>query len=55
MLFRSGSEEHGLTVRFDVINLFDKSYLLHDGSGVGRGQPEHAPRRGFFFGLRKSF
>lgn len=50
-----GSEEHGLTVRFDVINLFDKSYLLHDGSGVGRGQPEYAPRRGFFFGLRKSF
>ena len=50
-----GSEEHGLTVRFDVINLFDKSYLLHDGSGVGAGQPEYAPRRGFFFGLRKSF
>ena len=50
-----GSEEHGLTVRFDVINLLDKSYLLHDGSGVGRGQPEYAARRGFFFGLRKSF
>jgi outer membrane receptor protein involved in Fe transport len=50
-----GSEEHGLTVRFDVINLFDKSYLLHDGSGVGRGQPEYAARRGFFFGMRKSF
>ena len=50
-----GSEEHGLTVRFDVINLFDKSYLLRDGSGVGRGQPQFAPRRGFFFGLRKSF
>ena len=50
-----GSEEHGLTVRFDVVNLFDKSYLLHDGSGVGAGQPEYGPRRGFFFGLRKSF
>ena len=50
-----GSEEHGLTVRFDVINLFDRSYLLHDGSGVGAGQPEYGPRRGFFFGLRKSF
>ena len=50
-----GSEEHGLTVRFDVINLFDKTYLLHDGSGVGAGQPEYGPRRGFFFGLRKSF
>ena len=50
-----GSEEHGLTVRFDVINLFDKSYLLHDGSGVGAGQPEYGPRRGFFLGVRKSF
>lgn len=50
-----GSDEHGLTVRFDVINLLDKSYLLHDGNGVGAGQPEYAARRGFFFGLRKSF
>lgn len=50
-----GSEEHGLTIRFDVVNLLDKSYLLHDGSGVGAGQPEYGPRRGFFFGLRKGF
>ena len=50
-----GSEEHGLTIRFDVVNLLDNSYLLHDGSGVGAGQPEYGPRRGFFFGLRKGF
>lgn len=50
-----GSEEHGWTLRFDVINLFDKVYLEADGSGVGAGQPVYGPRRGFFVGLRKSF
>ena len=52
---RFGGEEHGFTVRLDVVNLFDQHYLIHDGSGVGAGQPEYGPRRGFFFGLRKSF
>ena len=50
-----GSEEHGLTIRFDVINLFDNAYLIRDGSGVGAGQPQYGPRRGFFLGLRKGF
>ena len=50
-----GSEEHGWTLRFDVINLFDKVYLQADGSGVGSGQPVWGQRRGFFAGLRKSF
>ncbi len=49
------SEEKGVTLRFDVVNLFDKSYLIHDGSGVGAGQPEYGPRRAFFVGVRKSF
>ena len=50
-----GNEEHGLTLRFDVVNLFDKQYLLSDGSGVGAGQPVWGQRRGFAAGLRKSF
>lgn len=50
-----GSEEHGWTLRFDVINLFDNIYLQSDGSGVGAGQPVWGQRRGFFVGLRKSF
>jgi outer membrane receptor protein involved in Fe transport len=50
-----GNEEHGWTLRFDVINLFDKVYLEADGSGVGAGQPVYGPRRGFSVGLRKSF
>jgi outer membrane receptor protein involved in Fe transport len=48
-------DEKGFTLRFDVVNLFDKLYLIHDGSGVGAGQPEWGPRRGFFVGLRKAF
>ena len=50
-----GSEEHGWTLRFDAVNLFDKVYLQSDGSGVGAGQPVWGQRRGFFVGLRKSF
>ncbi len=47
--------ENALTVRIDVTNLFDKSYLAHDGSGVGAGQPQYGPRRAVFFGIRKGF
>jgi outer membrane receptor protein involved in Fe transport len=43
-----------LTVRFDVINLFDKVYEIRNGTGVGVGAPQFGPRRGFFFGLSKS-
>lgn len=49
------SEEHNWSIRVDVTNLFDKKYLIHDGSGVGAGQPEYGPRRAFFVGVRKSF
>ena len=45
----------GLSVRFDVINVFDKTYLIRDGSGVGVGAPQYGARRGFFFGVRKAF
>lgn len=50
-----GDEEKNFTIRFDIINLFDKIYLIHDGSGVGAGQPEYGPRRGFFAGIKKGF
>ena len=46
---------NGLTVRFDVVNLFDKTYLLRDGSGVGIGAPQYGQRRGFFAGISKKF
>jgi hypothetical protein len=40
-----------LTVRFDVVNLFDTSYALRDGTGIGVFAPQFGPRRGFFLGL----
>jgi outer membrane receptor protein involved in Fe transport len=49
------SEDKNWSVRVDVTNLFDERYLIHDGSGVGAGQPEYGPRRALFVGLRKSF
>ena len=41
------------TLRFDVVNLFDRSYQLRDGSGIGVFAPQYGPRRGFFFGISK--
>jgi outer membrane receptor protein involved in Fe transport len=45
----------GVSIRLDVTNLFDKVYLLRDGSGVGVGAPQYGARRGVFAGIRKSF
>jgi len=44
-----------LTVRVDVINLFDKVYQIRSGSGVGVFAPQYGARRGLFFGLAKDF
>jgi outer membrane receptor protein involved in Fe transport len=40
-----------LTVRFDVVNLFDQIYELRTGSGIGEFAPQYGARRGFYFGL----
>jgi len=45
----------GLTLRADITNLFDKTYAIRDGSGVGVGAPQYGPRRGVFLGLTKTF
>ena len=42
-----------MTVRFDVVNLFDTIYLIRDGSGIGVFAPQYGPRRGFFLGISK--
>ncbi len=44
-----------MTVRFDVVNLFDTVYLIRDGSGIGVFAPQYGPRRGFFAGVSKKF
>jgi outer membrane receptor protein involved in Fe transport len=39
------------TLRFDVVNVFDKIYEIRDGSGIGVFAPQFGPRRGFFVGI----
>lgn len=41
--------------RLAVINAFDKTYLIRDGSGIGVGAPQFGPRRGVYVGLSKAF
>jgi outer membrane receptor protein involved in Fe transport len=45
----------GLTIRADVLNLFDRKYQLRSGAGVGVGAPQWGQRRGFFVGVTKTF
>jgi outer membrane receptor protein involved in Fe transport len=40
-----------LTVRFDVVNLFDNIYEIRDGSGIGVFAPQFGARRGYYVGL----
>ena len=42
------------TVRFDIINVFDRVYEIRNGTGVGVGAPQYGPRRGFFIGVSKA-
>ena len=44
-----------MTVRFDIINLFDAIYFIRDGSGIGVFAPQYGPRRGYFAGISKKF
>jgi outer membrane receptor protein involved in Fe transport len=40
-----------VTVRFDIVNLFDQVYELRDGSGIGVFAPQYGARRGFYAGV----
>jgi outer membrane receptor protein involved in Fe transport len=40
-----------LTVRFDVVNVFDKIYAIRDGSGIGVFAPQFGARRGYYAGI----
>jgi len=46
---------NGLKARLDVINLFDKSYEIRDGTGIGVGAPQFGPRRAFYAGMSETF
>jgi outer membrane receptor protein involved in Fe transport len=41
--------------RLALINAFDRTYLLRDGSGVGVGAPQYGARRTLYAGLSVSF
>lgn len=41
--------------RISIVNLFDRSYEIRDGSGVGVGAPQFGARRGFYLGVTKKF
>jgi outer membrane receptor protein involved in Fe transport len=49
--FQWSSDYKPLTVRFDIVNLFDQIYELRDGSGIGVFAPQYGARRGFYAGL----
>ena len=39
-------------LRLDCVNLFDHTYLIRDGSGIGVGAPQYGPRRAVYAGIR---
>ncbi|MET3107327.1 outer membrane receptor for ferrienterochelin and colicin [Oxalobacteraceae bacterium GrIS 2.11] len=41
--------------RIAVLNIFDRSYLLRDGTGIGVGAPQYGARRTLFVGISTSF
>ncbi|ATG20662.1 TonB-dependent receptor [Ralstonia pickettii] len=41
--------------RLTVLNVFDRSYQLRDGTGIGVGAPQFAPRRTFLLSVSKPF
>jgi outer membrane receptor protein involved in Fe transport len=47
----SGWDPKPFTLRFDIVNLFDTSYVIRDGSGIGVFAPQYGPRRGYFVGF----
>lgn len=53
--FRRIAGAGDLTVRFDVLNLFDQTYILNDGTGIGEGAVKYGNRRGFYAGVTYEF
>ena len=51
----SSSPTSSVEARLALLNLFDKSYLLRDGSGIGVGAPQYGARRTLFVGLSTRF
>lgn len=41
--------------RIALLNMFDRSYLLRDGTGIGVGAPQYGARRTLYVGISSSF
>jgi outer membrane receptor protein involved in Fe transport len=55
-IFRlNAAGKDAVRVRFDVINVFDQSYELRNGSGIGVGASQFGSRRAFYLGLTYVF
>jgi outer membrane receptor protein involved in Fe transport len=50
-----GSKDDQVTVRFDVINLFDQVYQLRNGTGIGVGAPQYGQRRTLYVGMTYNY
>jgi outer membrane receptor protein involved in Fe transport len=48
---RWSADSKPMTLRFDIVNLLDKTYELRDGSGIGVFAPQFGARRGFYVGV----
>jgi outer membrane receptor protein involved in Fe transport len=44
-----------VTLRLSAVNLFDASYLLRSGDGIGEFAPQYGPRRQVFFEVSQAF
>ena len=49
--FKWSPDVKPITVRFDIVNLFDKIYELRDGSGFDVFDPQFGTCRGFYVGI----
>jgi len=49
--FKWSPDAKPLTVRFDIVNLFDQIYELRNGTGIGVFAPQYGARRGFYVGV----
>src|SRR5208337_4258465 len=44
-----------VTLRFDVVNVFDTSYVIKNGTGIGVFANAYGPRIGYYFGFAQKF
>jgi len=50
-----GAKSKPLTARVTVVNLFDATYLLRSGDGIGEFAPQYGSRRGVYLTLSQKF